>query len=545
LLTRNHNSTFFAFALCLLILFASAPVFALAKNEITFVGVALDAETKEADEKLREYLETSTSVTFESRNMEYGVAINKLVEWDEPNQGSFMARVTPYVYVAAEMLGADMEILGTYESRSTGNLIYHSYFVVNRQNTPGVANLEDLSKYLQARKEPATFVFHSKFSTSSYFLPSLYFRKKGIISVARGAALRQGFIPIQARKPENISGSSDLVRLVQKGEADFAAVWDGTKAKFADDPNLLFIPLPYEIPNDLLVVSRDLAEPVKVDIVRAINAMDAQAIDVGDFKRWVDFHKSHVARKALASLRWLAKVLPRPVVMQVRLAKHENGGSADIQLLDAARQAIRLAGPEWVSFDKDFHKSYDVLWVLKPSHDDSVILQSSYEDSGIEQEFPISFKKGNLQSLTLRLVTLIRERMHSLRYIWTFDTDTPRVLRDVAFSLKLGDKLKAQRITWVDYSLNDYVVDRSFDVEVTHADFDSFRLQGDGFTKLAGGNSYDFDPMSNVAYRVFLTPGKASAKWIKVFTIAMIGCFALATIFALVAMVRKPESKKV
>ncbi len=86
---------------------------------MTFVGVALDAETARADEKLREYLRAKEGLKFEPRDLEYGAAVDTLVSWDVAEQGPLVARVTPYVYIAAQMLGANLDILGTYVSRRT------------------------------------------------------------------------------------------------------------------------------------------------------------------------------------------------------------------------------------------------------------------------------------------------------------------------------------------------------------------------------------------------------------------------------------------
>ena len=60
---------------------------------------------------------------------------------------------------------------------------------------------------------------------------------------------------IRAEKPPGVEGSSELVEMVKQRRADFAAVWDGTQSKFADDPDLVFLKLPNTLPNDLLVMA--------------------------------------------------------------------------------------------------------------------------------------------------------------------------------------------------------------------------------------------------------------------------------------------------
>src|SRR5687767_15029910 len=100
-----------------------------AQGTITYLEVALDEETRRADEKLRRYLSTQTGSAFVSeRPLEYGAVVNRLASW-RPEKGYFMARATPYAFVAAEMLGAQLDGLATYVSTATGGTTYHSYFV--------------------------------------------------------------------------------------------------------------------------------------------------------------------------------------------------------------------------------------------------------------------------------------------------------------------------------------------------------------------------------------------------------------------------------
>lgn len=94
-------------------------------------------------------------------------------------------------------------------------------------------------KTLRESPVPSQFIYHNKFSTSSYFLPSLFCPSR-YFSVPGSSANDRKFITINARRPEDASGSSSLVRKVKEGQADFAAVWDGTKVKFDQDPDLNF-----------------------------------------------------------------------------------------------------------------------------------------------------------------------------------------------------------------------------------------------------------------------------------------------------------------
>ncbi len=548
----------FLLLLLVLVLCGPTPVSAQNKANVTFLGVALDAETKKADQKLLDYLRGEFPVQFEKREMEYGVAINTLVQWDSKKQGPVMARVTPYVFVAAELLGADLEIMATYLSRKTNRPTYHSYFVLHKsfgfrkdgfkdfvqQLSNPKEQAEELIKHLQKRETPARFIYHSKFSTSSYFLPSLYFKQKGVFSVFDNDQSNQKFIAIHSLKPDQARGSSDLVRLVKDQKAEFAAVWDGTKNKFGSDPDLHFIQLPYTIPNDLLVVSRTMDSGLKQKIREAIQAREVSDINEGDFLKWEDFNSSPKARKALASLRWLAKVPPRPVVVNVR-RPHNTDAVIEETQLEAARQAVRLSGTELVLYDEDFHSAFDILWTLEETHDDAILITSTIMDAELTQEFYVSFRKGDMESLISRIGSIIQDKMHRIRYIWPFDNEVPRVLRDVNFKIPVGQKMKAQKITWNDFNSNEYVIDTPFEVEVVKSDFHSFQLKGQGFPKKEGGNRFAFDPLSNAAYRVYLVRADDASFVYKIATKIMLGLFSLAALFAFVEVMIRPKTPKI
>src|SRR5262245_8311147 len=168
----RRASTWIGFSSAALIL-TSPTESVVASQNVAFVTVALDRETQEADKALQLYLEDATSLQFDPIPMEYGAAIKRLASWKRGEQ-TYVARMTPYAYVAAEMLGANFEILATYNSKATGANTYHSYFVVNRKNlsspNPG---LSDLLNFLRSKQ--ASFIYHDRFSTSSYFLPALFF----------------------------------------------------------------------------------------------------------------------------------------------------------------------------------------------------------------------------------------------------------------------------------------------------------------------------------------------------------------------------------
>ncbi len=507
---------------------------------LTFVGVALDAETARADEKLREYLRAKEGLKFEPRDLEYGAAVDTLVSWDVAEQGPLVARVTPYVYIAAQMLGANLDILGTYVSRRTQETTYQSYFVLHRTSGLKTDDLDQLVKFLRGRATPARFAYHNKFSTSSYLLPALYFRRMGIFSGNTPNTPEQRHIFIRAEKPAGVEGSADLIRLVKQRRAEIAAVWNGTQSKFADDPDLRFLKLPYTLPNDLLVFTAMPDRSLRERIVASLRQMKDDDIAIGDFQRWQDFNATPEARRALATLRRLTRPAPTPVPINIRGA-HREGTDLDPVLYEAARQAVQLSGTEFTLFDEDFHKQFDVLWTLRKAHDDSLIITSEYPDFRLPpQQFHISYKKGDKESLVARIEEQISNGMHRVRDIWSYDDETPTVLRDVRFTLPTGATARAVKLTWNDLTNNDRVAGTPFDVVVAATDFHSFKFKDDGFPKRSDGIHFDFDPLSNTVYRVALVRPAPDTRLFRYGTALLVGCSTLAAIFALWGLGRRP-----
>lgn len=132
-----------------------------------------------------------------------------------------------------------------------GAKTYHSYFVVSGQDFPQ-GYLAVLVEYLRNRRPLAKFVYHDKFSTSSYFLPSFFFRNQRIFATRESSG---ELIAIQSVQPGR---SSDLVMQVADGQAQLTAVWDGTKARFDPGGDLAQVgkrvrslQLPTPLPNEL------------------------------------------------------------------------------------------------------------------------------------------------------------------------------------------------------------------------------------------------------------------------------------------------------
>ncbi|MGD2155110.1 MAG: PhnD/SsuA/transferrin family substrate-binding protein [Gemmatimonadales bacterium] len=511
---------------------------AIAQEQVTFIEVALDEETRRADDKLRRYLGSEAGLMIvQERPMEYSVAIDRLANWN-PERGDFLARVTPYAFVAAEMLGADLEVFATYVSRATSSTTYHSYFVVGRERFPYRPELANVVEFLRQFEDPARFIYHNKFSTSSYFLPALFFRSHGIYNMPEHTEYHTA---IHSRKLGD--SSSNLVRAVALGEFELAAVWDGTKTKFEATDSLYerygsrvhFIQLPTVLPNDLLVGSASMDSASRAGIREAIGSMGPEEIDIGDFLTWLDINTAPDSRQALADLRWLARERPAPVTVGVRTSPEEGSRVPD-EYLEAARQAVRLSGTEFVNYDDDFHAHQDYVWTLELIHDGAIELTSRISGSEIDdQEFQISFK--DTEDLTRRIGALLHSRMHRIRYVWPYRTEQPTVIRDVGFNIPLDATVKVRRIDWQDAQRNLFVQDAEFDAHVGLSDFYRFELYPDFIPDDDGG--FGFNPMSNISYRVILVRPERERPVFRVLTVVFVALFVLAAIAAFADVVRK------
>lgn len=514
---------------------------AFPQERITFVGVALDMETRLADRKLQDYLTQKANVAFAPEELEYGTVIARLANWKK-EEGYFLARTTPYVYVAAEMLGADFETLATYISTDTGRSTYHSYFVVNRKDFPAEPNLFDVIRFMQRKPERAKFIYHNQFSTSSFFLPSLYFRSNKIFQMPEST---ESLIAISAERIQENS-SSKLVEMVANGQADLAAVWDGTKGKFelgrSGDlyerfgKQVYFVQLPTALPNDLLVCSASLDSQIKDRLRAAIQHMSADEMGVGDFKTWQAIQVATDARLALADLRWLAKERIPPVTVEIRMKAGIPMTTGNLALKEAAIQAVRLSGTELVLYDADFHEHIDVTWTMEPIHDGAVVLRCAIPGSDIpDQLFRISF--GDTEDLTKRIVSLIQSRMHRIRYVWSYSGNTPIIIRDIAFSLRAGTTVKVQKISWLDPERNKFRAGPFFSAKIRDSGYYRYELDPDDFAR-SGEIIADFDAMSNSSYRVVLLRPSDERPLFRILTGILLMLAVGAAIGAIVDLVR-------
>jgi ABC-type phosphate/phosphonate transport system substrate-binding protein len=516
-------------------------VVAPAMDRVTFVGVALDQETREADRRLQDYLQRSTDIRFAPEELEYGQVIARLADWD-PAAGIVLARTTPYVQVVSEMLGADMEILATYVSETTGQTTYHSYYVARKEDLPPNPTPADVISLVANASDRVGFTYHSLFSTSSFFLPSLHFRANGVFHMSEST---ESLAAIQVARADTNS-SSYLVRAVARGEADLAAVWDGTLARFTDgatrDDNdvgraVAFVRLPSAIPNDLLVCSRSAPAELKERLRTAIRSMPAEEIAIGDFARWVEIGDASEARAALAHLRWLAREQVAPVTVDVRQGRGSPSGTA--LMTEAARHAVRLSGTEFMLFDEDFHEHIDAVWTLDEIHDGAARLTTSIPGTGIDDQiFPISFRDS--QDLTRRIVGIAQERLHRIRYVWPYSGGQPIVIRDTTLAMPVGRKAPVQRITWIDPERNSFRAGPIFEVTVRASSLFVHELLAEDFRR-SGGIAADLDPMSNISYRVYQLRVMPSNKWFRIATGALVGLLMLAAVATILALRRRPE----
>ena len=155
--------------------------------------------------------------------------------------------------------------------------------------------------------------------------------------------------------------SSDLIRMVAApadGRETIASVWNGPRSGFADHTGkyfaeygskVQFVPLPNNLPCDLLVATRKVDQRVKDAITAKLQesrslGREASGSDVDTWVEWSSV-QAEDARLALSDLRRQAGASTLPVVVDVLSHQSSRVGG---DLLDAARLAIRLAGTELV-----------------------------------------------------------------------------------------------------------------------------------------------------------------------------------------------------
>ena len=493
-----------------------------------FLTVDQGADELKADEVLATRL--GRPLLGSPEQLSYETVINALLDDARPDKplartGGVVARVTPYAFVVAEMRGAKVELLAACLSRSTGTTITNAFMVVPQSAFPGLLppTLEQVLDHLKALSEterPARFIYHNKYSTSSYFLPSLFFRARRVFGLNPRSANAPGVTTIGVERNDS-SSSSDLIRAVatQAGEREtIASVWNGPRSGFADAASryyaeygkkVRFVQLPDDLPCDLLVATRKVNSATKDAITARLRELQPSGLDIpgSDVATWVPWSNGEAedARRALSDLRRQAGSSTTPVVVDV-LANPSSPVDGD--LLDAARLAVRLAGTELVDRSQyfDYYKKSDVRWELERIHDGAVRLTVRYENfrldnAEVTQQFDVSFQQPS--DLTRRLVSLVHSRLHRIRPVWLYNDTAPTVLRDVDFDI--ARRVPFQEIQWNDPQRNDYRPDGLSGVASVEKE-ETFEIQlakGD-FPKRVDNRSLDFEPMGRQGFRVLL-----------------------------------------
>ncbi len=546
-LTFSCSMMFFVF------LVIAGPV--AATSHLDMFGVAASEDDAVPDKVLAKYLtykvdrlagDQRLDLEIDYTGADYSQVINKLVTAGDK---LYLARTTPYVFSVAEMLGAKMRVLAVYESEATKTTTYNTYFVVNRSDFNRQPSLNDLVNFLQKKSsdsDPARFIYHNRFSTSSYFLPSWFFRESKVYSMEEP---RSELIRIESLQQGN--SSTALVKNVAAGSNVFAAVWDGTKAKFEPGNELYdkygskvyFVKLNTKLPNDLLVSASSLGLEVRRAIAQAIEGMTADEFkqyaggrNLGDFRSWINIDAEGVkadqarqAKLALDRLRKLTRERTRPVVVNIQA---DDSKPVAVELVEAAKQAIKLSGTELAIKDDTYTRS-DIVWRLRQIHDEAILLTSEFKGhQSATQTFQISYKQGDLNDFTKRVGNIIQSRLHRIRYIWPYK-NSPTVIRDVPFSI--DENVSVQKVKWTDPEKNDLVEYNTFDRKLlSKPDFNKFELS-DFDPRYKDFN----DPMSNVAYRVVLMRPEEQNRMLMILTLVYAGLMIVSAGFA-VYDCRKP-----
>jgi hypothetical protein len=97
-----------------------------------------------------------------------------------------------------------------------------------------------------------------------------------------------------------------------------------------------------------------------------------------------------------------------------------------------------------------------------------------------------------------------------------------------------------QRITWLDPARNSFRAGPIFNVTVKTSSLFVHELEAEDFRR-SGGIAADFDPMSNVSYRVYQLRVIPPNFWFRVATGAFVGLLVLAVIAAALALRRRRE----
>ncbi len=513
-------------------------------SPVRFVTVDQGADELKADEVLAHGL--GRQLIGSPEQLSYEAVINALLDdarGDKPlaRTGGVVARVTPYAFVIAELRGAKVELLATCLSRSTGKTTTNAFMVVPESPFAGATpTLEQVLihlKTLSDAERPARFIYHNKYSTSSYFLPSLLFRARRVFGLDDRASNRAGVTTIAVERSGSPS-SADLIRAVAIGTGGetIAAVWNGPRSGFTNSTSkqyeefgkkVRFVQLPDDLPCDLLVATRKVDAKTRDAITAKLEALQPIGPDTAgsDVHAWVPWSnvEAEGARRALSELRRQAGSSTQTVVVDVQ---PNPSSPVNGDLLDAARLAIRRAGTELVDRSQyfDHFKKSDIRWELERIHDGAVRLTVRYENfrldnAEVTQQFDVSFLAPS--DLTRRLVSIIHSRLHRIRPVWLYNDTSPTVLRDVDFDI--ATRVPFQELQWYEPQRNDYRLEGESRVaNIEKAETFEIQLATAEFPRRADNRSLDFEPMGRQGFRVLLMRVTPDRTLFRALTIAFV-----------------------
>lgn len=110
----------------LIVSFIALPATALQKAR--FLTVDQEQDELRADQILASAL---SSFIEQPVPKGYGDVVEDVI--DDPDSQGTVARMTPYAFVVAEMRGAKLDLIATYQSKNTGRTMYNAYLVIRRQ----------------------------------------------------------------------------------------------------------------------------------------------------------------------------------------------------------------------------------------------------------------------------------------------------------------------------------------------------------------------------------------------------------------------------
>lgn len=510
-------------------------------EDIHFISVPIDS-----DAELRKYFQSRLGVDFPKAPADdYSAAIQSVLDHEKTDQ-DYVARLTPYAYVVAELLGAQFETLATYQRRSekTGQreTTYKAYFVVRQTDFPTKPTRDDIARYL--RDDNRKFVYHDQLSTSSYFIPFLFFREHNILDTETGNNIGNIHAVDAAELAIKPKKAATAVRVV-RGEfpdqkADIAAVWDKTVAEFSDAKDVWFVELDDVLPNDLLVYSKRLSAEQKRGLQQAVKSMNGCENDIVRFpssddvvcwSSWESLAASN-ARSALDSLR--EKALPQTPKVAVDVQYPGNADeSLHRALAEAAKQAIRMAGTEFVVYE-NYHPRKNATWTIERVHDDMAKLTTTLHDfPGLRPESHFISFTDIKEDLPSRIAAKIRDSVSRVRYIWPFQIDESLIVLRDGNNISMDDvRIQVQQVALSDADSGDFQPTKRSVRNITLGDIEL------RYFKMNGTLPAALDPMSNVAYRVVISPSQRMRPFFRHLTSVLVGLFVLAAVAALLDLYR-------